>query len=216
MHATPSSLRLGLTLVPTLPNDDPVPVLLALDAALVGLAERDGELRTGGVELEGRDRGRVLGELAQALLGEGVPDGDGAVAAAGCEGAVAEGGKGKVEEGGWGREGKGLVVLLGRRESGWDEHGVEGEALDGVDGVDAFDDLAVALERVLLRLRRRGRVEELDGYSPFDRRRGVPCSQTNPRVSSALIPYPSSTTRKERNGKGAHHHRSACTAQPGS
>lgn len=43
-----------------------------------------------------------LGNWRRRFLARGVPDGDGAVAAAGCEGAVAEGGKGKVEEGGEG------------------------------------------------------------------------------------------------------------------
>ena len=43
-----------------------------------------------------------------------------------------------------------------------DLHGVERESLDRVDRVDALDDLSVALERVLLRLRARSGIEELD------------------------------------------------------
>lgn len=59
---------------------------------------------------------------------------------------------------------------------GRDVHGVESESLDGVHGVDAVDDLAMALERVLLRLNLGCRIKELDRHSSLDRRRRIACT----------------------------------------
>ena len=85
-----SNLHLWPALLTASPDDNPVPVALPLEPALVLLAVSHRQLRPIAVELEHGDRGGVLGELPEPLFGRGVPDRDGRVAAAGGEGAVPE------------------------------------------------------------------------------------------------------------------------------
>ena len=77
-------LDLGLDLVPTRPDPDAVTPrrLASIRGPFVLLAERNSEQRPVRVERERRDRRRVLGQLAQSLLGDRVPQRDGRVASA--------------------------------------------------------------------------------------------------------------------------------------
>lgn len=50
---------------------------------------------------------------------------------------------------------------------------MEYERINRVHRVDAIDHLSMTLERVLLRLRGFGRVEELDGNAPLDGGSGI-------------------------------------------
>lgn len=63
-----------LTLIPSRPNDDTIPVLLPLDPAIILLTKRHRQPTPITIELECRNGCRILGELSQSLLGLRVPD----------------------------------------------------------------------------------------------------------------------------------------------
>lgn len=66
------------------------------------------------------------------------------------------------------RERRGLAVEPKLSEGLRDPHWVEGESLNGVNGIDPIDNLSMTLEGVFLGLNFGCWVEELDGDSSFD------------------------------------------------